>query len=710
MATTDKYDRQLRLWGASGQRALGNTSVVLIGSSACGTETLKNLVLPGVATFVVVDDDDFDEATASSADGSNDTSSTFEIHRSPDLTDSMFKFSSHSSNFFLPPKSTTMSNEGSSSNQHQPNHNSSRAAQASALLSELNPDVEGYCMTVPSLEGINYISFLRYLLDNPPSSSSDSNNITDSSNNSSSSDNATAQRQQYTERKLLVVSADQPSSITLPLSHACHLHSLPLLLLKSYGLIGQIRLQTPFPYHPIIDARPSHRIPDLRLSSHPIFDGLNRVVNSVGQIEEIGDSMEHAHVPYVIILLQALEKWREKSSSSDVAAVAPIDDATIDATSAVSLKKPNFPKTMAEKEEFRSIIKSMAKNLNTELNFEEALREAHMVWSDGQISDNVQMVLDRVDEESFYTAAIDSEMKMEVDGDVSILVPNHVLQFQLMVLALKHFLVNNGNYPPLEGNIPDMTSDTARYVVLQEAYKQKAEMDRLEVRGNIVALLEECQRRSHGNNIRITMPSDEEILTFCKNARYLRILETRPYFAEYPNQDPVSAIAKSYANVCSSLNMPNVDAIQSEARDDLLMSTMDPYETDPIQTPLLWWIAIRACDAFYDRHQHYPGKHDQELALEADVNEVYNLMIQIVSSMELANSDFIKEYLLDPNKGKDLAREAVRYDEAEIHTVAAVVGGVASQEAVKLITGQYVPLNDTYVYNGIASTAGVYRF
>ncbi|KAL3765746.1 hypothetical protein ACHAWU_009714 [Discostella pseudostelligera] len=701
MATTDKYDRQLRLWGASGQRALGNTTVVLIGSSACGTETLKNLVLPGVALFVVIDDDDLDEAAAGSADGSNDTSSSFAIHHSPHLTDSMLKFSSHSSNFFLPPKATTMSN-------------TSNAAQASALLSELNPDVEGYYMSVPSLEGINYISFLRYLLDKPPSSSSDGNNITDSSNsnnNSSSSDNTTAQRQQSTERKLLVVSADQPSSITLPLSHACHLHSLPLLLLKSYGLIGQIRLQTPFPYHPIIDARPSHRIPDLRLSSYPIFDGLNKVVKSVGKMEQIGDSMEHAHVPYVIILLQALEKWREKSSSSND--VSPTDDdSALDADSATSLKKPNFPKTMAEKEEFRNIIKRMAKNLNTELNFEEALREAHMVWSDGRISDNVQMVLDRVDEESFYNAAIDSAMKMEVDGgDVSVLVPNHVLRFQLMVLALKHFLVKHDNYPPLEGNIPDMTSDTARYVALQEAYKQKAEMDRLEVQGNIVALLEECQRRSNGNNIRVTMPSDEEILTFCKNSRYLRILETRPYFAEYPYQDPGSDIAKSYASICSTLSMPNVDAIQSEARDDLLMSTMDPYETDPIQTPLLWWIAIRACDAFYDRHQHYPGKHDQELALEADVNEVYNLMIQIVSSLGLTDSsDLIKEYLLDASKGKDLAREVVRYDEAEIHTVAAVVGGVASQEAVKLITGQYVPLDDTYVYNGIASIAGVYRF
>lgn len=43
MATSDKYDRQLRLWGAAGQRALGETTIVLVNATASGTETLKNL-------------------------------------------------------------------------------------------------------------------------------------------------------------------------------------------------------------------------------------------------------------------------------------------------------------------------------------------------------------------------------------------------------------------------------------------------------------------------------------------------------------------------------------------------------------------------------------------------------------------------------------------------------------------------------------------
>lgn len=45
-----KYDRQLRLWAASGQAALelANILVVNAGSGTVVVETLKNLILPGM--------------------------------------------------------------------------------------------------------------------------------------------------------------------------------------------------------------------------------------------------------------------------------------------------------------------------------------------------------------------------------------------------------------------------------------------------------------------------------------------------------------------------------------------------------------------------------------------------------------------------------------------------------------------------------------
>ena len=56
-AKEKRFDRQLRLWGASGQLALENANILLInnGTGVAGVETLKNLVLPGIGQFTIVD-------------------------------------------------------------------------------------------------------------------------------------------------------------------------------------------------------------------------------------------------------------------------------------------------------------------------------------------------------------------------------------------------------------------------------------------------------------------------------------------------------------------------------------------------------------------------------------------------------------------------------------------------------------------------------
>ena len=108
-AKEKKYDRQLRLWAASGQQALENSHVLLIipdqqekgsGSSVAGIETLKNLVLPGVGAFTIADSAKVTEA---------------------DL----------GINFFLEADSL----------------GKSRAGECTRLLEELNPDVKGHVIT-----------------------------------------------------------------------------------------------------------------------------------------------------------------------------------------------------------------------------------------------------------------------------------------------------------------------------------------------------------------------------------------------------------------------------------------------------------------------------------------------------------------------------------------------------------------------------------
>ncbi|KAJ6627840.1 hypothetical protein B0H10DRAFT_2209966 [Mycena sp. CBHHK59/15] len=104
---TRRYDRQLRLWAASGQTALENARLLVISGSATSTSILKNLVLPGIGHFTILD-----PAIVTPRDAGN--------------------------NFFL---------EGSSS------IGKSRAQEAVRLLAELNDGVEGKANT-SSLEDI----------------------------------------------------------------------------------------------------------------------------------------------------------------------------------------------------------------------------------------------------------------------------------------------------------------------------------------------------------------------------------------------------------------------------------------------------------------------------------------------------------------------------------------------------------------------------
>ncbi|KAJ7145207.1 hypothetical protein C8R43DRAFT_1013212 [Mycena crocata] len=106
---TRRYDRQLRLWAASGQSALENARLLVISGSATSTSVLKNLVLPGVGHFTILD-----SATVTPRDAGN--------------------------NFFL---------EGDSS------IGKSRAEEAVRLLAELNDGVEGKADTSSLQEILN---------------------------------------------------------------------------------------------------------------------------------------------------------------------------------------------------------------------------------------------------------------------------------------------------------------------------------------------------------------------------------------------------------------------------------------------------------------------------------------------------------------------------------------------------------------------------
>lgn len=54
-------------------------------------------------------------------------------------------------------------------------------------------------------------------------------------------------------------------------------------------------------------------------------------------------------------------------------------------------------------------------------------------------------------------------------------------------------------------------------------------------------------------------------------------------------------------------------------------------------------------------------------------------------------------------------QELVRYAGAELHNIASFAGGVVSQEIIKCVTKQYLPVRNTVVFDGVGSKCAVWE-
>ena len=554
MATNDKYDRQLRLWGAKGQKALAETTVVLLRATAAGTETLKNLVLPGIGHFHVLDD--------VPAIGNVDASS----------------------NFFLVSSSS-----------------STRAQVACEHLQELNPDVRGTYQHVEDLNDVeDWISLLR---------------------DASSSSN--------TSKQTLVIASDLEPPLLEKVSIACHdgNNKTAMIMVQSYGLMGIVRIQTP-PLA-LLDPKPTNSPPDLRL------------VNNFPKFVDLADSIDwkslddqkHGHMPYPLILYQVAKEWKQMHNG-------------------------NLPQSFAEKQDFRKCIQQKSRDYDKELNFQEAVDNAYLAYTERSVD------------------CLEGEFATEIDQPTT--------KLGQLLDALRKFIQVHGR-PPLNGSIPDMTASTDIYVQLQTIYRDQAAKDIQDMKSYLSSSSASSMDTSDDTNgsSMLEVVSDDDLASFCANVFAIGRLQTRSLVDEYHSPPP------------------------DELLEDLMMATYDPYEVKE-HTPLVWYLAFRACQLFYQDHRRYPGVDNNDWEKE-DVPLLQQCISKVVEHYRLQDNDLIGE-VLAADEDKKVAHEMARYANAEIHTVASVVGGVASQEAVKVITGQYIPVDNTYMYNGIASVGSVLRF
>ncbi|VVC89525.1 unnamed protein product [Leptidea sinapis] len=227
--------------------------------------------------------------------------------------------------------------------------------------------------------------------------------------------------------------------------------------------------------------------------------------------------------------------------------------------------------------------------------------------------------------------------------------------FWIMCSALRTFIEAEGKGKlPLRGVLPDMTTTTDHYVKLQNIYRTQAALEAEIVYRKVQSIVSQLQ---------CDTISEADVKLFCRHSHDLHLIKGSSICLEYQLGTPTA----SY--IARHLEEPDVMMVH--------------------------YILLRAADMFRSEHCRAPGEWEPE----GDISKLKTCVSKILS--DVSSSPFPKD---------DHIHEMCRYGGAEIHSISAFIGGCVAHEAIKIITKQYKPVNNTFIYDGASTNTATFTF
>ena len=622
----NKFDRQMRLWGSHGQAALESAHVCILNSGATATETLKNLVLPNVGRFTLVDD-----ATLTQANCGN--------------------------NFFVSEDAL----------------GTSRAECVMRWMAEMNSDVKGTA---------RHANVEQLIATNLP----------------------------YFRQFDLILASQLSLRSLLTLADYLYPLNVPLIALHTIGLVGYVRLQ--IAEHRIVESHPSNDRYDLYIhptqlalwpelqqyadsfllrdrpaALQPTMEDTATVTADSEDILPPGkpddptsvsatahtttnsvqlaaasrylngeglDGEDHAHVPYMVLLAQHIRRWVDKHGTA--------------------------PATYEQKRAFKQQLIDDSWDYANETNYAEAVEFAHRAYERPALDRYTQAVLDELQTHPL-TASSD--------------------RYWLAVEGVRRFIAKEGRgfAVPVSIDIPDMHSKTDWYVRLKQIFKAGSERDVAAVLAHVRSVVRELGLEGKEEAVGLT---EEYVSYVVKHVRSLRVVRT-------------SAVSEEYGAAPTELPATLNSLLEEASYEALDKPPPAEGEWVPPNPPLVqWYIALRAILAYETKHHHYPGLlTDAEVteveAATGDPGEEATDWREEAKDVVAAGRELWQRLGLDGELDEDCCVELTRAGGCEPHVIASFMGGVGAQIALKVLLKQYVPLNNTLLYNGIHCSSATWK-
>lgn len=421
--------------------------------------------------------------------------------------------------------------------------------------------------------------------------------------------------------------------------------SIPLFYIHSQGFFSHFSVQLPAQF-PIVDTHPDPAsTQDLRLLN-PWPELLEFLQKKTGKLSSLSDH-DHGHVPYLLILLHFLNVWKASHEGQ-------------------------APASYSEKKDFKALVESGARTNNAEggeENFDEATAAVLKSLNPPSISSGLREVFEADDCQKLKTTSAN---------------------FWVIANAIRKFHASHNGILPLPGALPDMKAQSSDYIQLQNIYKAKARSDLAEITQTV--------RNSEQEVGRETPIEQAEIEAFCKGAQFVKLIHGRPI-----------RVAKCTAEIDWS--------------DRAKTLSQELHDADSLLPIYFAFLALDRYQDDIDRIQKL-----RKPAVDQHLNDM--MAGRVVSGAvpplpTFAESAHFSTPAVDPEHDPkpwprfdtpeartafdNVVRELDRADWGELHNIAALTGGMVAQEVIKVITKQYVPVDNSCVFDGITSKTAVFN-
>ncbi|XP_068148334.1 nedd8-activating enzyme E1 regulatory subunit [Drosophila tropicalis] len=249
---------------------------------------------------------------------------------------------------------------------------------------------------------------------------------------------------------------------------------------------------------------------------------------------------------------------------------------------------------------------------------------------------------------AFGAGRVSSDLKAIFNDDACEQLNKKSNPFWIMAKALKHFVTEeNSGYVPLPGVLPDMTANTESYIALQHVYRQQALHDADQV-------YNKCQDYLKQLSLPVDSIDERSVRLLCREAAGLAVIRGTRIADEYEKS-----------------------RLQPLVEDNELQGTLTAYN-----------FALRAYERFLCECGNIPG----ECTVEQDIGRLKSIASKMLNDLGM-----------HATISNDVLHEICRFGGAELHAVSAFIGGCAAQEVIKIITKQYKPIDNTFIYNAVTT-------